>query len=344
MLVLYVLAVFLITLPIAAWGFYTRKNAPGIVFCVALSVPAWYIGQNFPVIGAPVAGILVGILASNLFGIHGALKPGIQAGSKKVLQMGIVLLGFQMDLNNLMILGPGAIFVIASVMITSFLAARFAGAATGVSRNGKILIGVGSAICGGSAIAAAAPVIEASDEEVASAVSTIFLFNVIAALTFPAVGRMVGMSDVQFGMWAGSAINDTSSVVAAGYSFSEAAGKTATVVKLVRTLMIIPVVFGLALFRARSGKQGAGPHCSFAKMFPWFVAGFLLACAVNSTNMLPPAATSLWGQTGKFFIITAMVAIGCGANLRTLLRQGSRTVLLGFLCAVSVTLVSLFLC
>ena len=344
MSVLYVLAAFLITLPIAAKGFYVRKNLGGIVFCVALSIPAWYVGQKLPMIGGPVAGILIGILASNLLGIHEALNPGIQAGSKKVLQMAIVLLGFQMNLNNLMILGPSAIALIASVMVTSFLVARFVGTAAGVARNGKILVGVGSAICGGSAIAAAAPVIEASDDEVASAISTIFLFNIIAALVFPAMGRLAEMSDVRFGMWAGSAINDTSSVVAAGFSFSEAAGKTATVVKLIRTLMIIPVVFVLALLKTKNGPQDAGSHYRFdAKIFPWFVVGFLIACVVNSTNMLPSAATSIWGQTGRFFIITAMVAIGCGANLKKLIKQGGRTVLLGFCCAVSVTLVSLFI-
>jgi len=336
---LYVLGAFLLTLPIAAGGFYTRKNALGIVFCVALSIPAWYIGQEFPVIGAPVAGILIGILASNLLGIHDTLKSGIQAGSKKILQMAIVLLGFRMNLNNLMILDTNAIVLIVMVIITSFMVARFIGAAAGISRNSKILVGVGTAICGGSAIAAAAPVVEASDEETASAISTIFFFNIIAALTFPAMGSLIGMSNAQFGMWAGSAINDTSSVVAAGYSFSEAAGNTATVVKLVRTLMIIPVTFGLALLLTKNGKQNTGSY-SFAKIFPWFVIGFLLACMVNSINILPSAATSLWGQTGRLFTITAMVAIGCGANLKTLLKQGGGNVLLGFCCSVSVILIS----
>jgi uncharacterized integral membrane protein (TIGR00698 family) len=247
-----------------------------------------------------------------------------------------------MDLNSLIKLGPSAIFLILSVITASFLVVRFAGSAMKISRNSKILVGVGSAICGGSAIAAAAPVIEASDDEVASAVSTIFFFNVIAAMTFPAMGGLMGMSDAQFGMWAGSAINDTSSVAAAGYSFSEAAGKTAIAVKLIRTLMIIPIVFILAL--TRKGKQNIDPRgYSFVKMFPWFVAGFLLACAVNSANMLPPEATSLWGRTGKLFVITAMVAIGCGANLKTLVRHGGRTLFLGFCCAVSVALVSLAL-
>jgi len=340
---LYVLGAFLITLPIAGGGFYTRKNALGVIFCIALSIPAWYVGQNFPVIGAPVAGIVIGILAANLLGIHDVLQPGIQAGSKKILQIAIVLLGFQMNLNNLTILDTSVIVLIMTVMITSFLVARFIGAAAGISRNSKILVGVGTAICGGSAIAAAAPVVEASDDEVAGAISTIFLFNIIAALTFPAMGSLIGMSDAHFGMWAGSAINDTSSVVAAGYSFSEAGGNTATVVKLVRTLMIIPVTFGLALFLTKSGHQNAGANYSYVKIFPWFVVGFLLACVVNSANILPSAATSFWGQAGRLSIITAMVAIGCGANLKTLLSKGSGTVLLGFCCSASVTLISLFM-
>ena len=339
---LYVLGVFFITLPFAGGGFYTRKNALGIIFCVALSVPAWFIGQKFPMIGAPVAGIIIGILTANLPGIHDALQSGIQAGSKKILQMAIVLLGFQMNLNNLTILDTNAAVLVVTVMLVSFLVARFIGAAAGISRNSKILVGVGTAICGGSAIAAAAPVVKASDDEVASAISTIFLFNIIAALMFPAIGRLIGMSGAEFGMWAGSAINDTSSVVAAGYSFSESAGNTATVVKLVRTLMIIPVTFGLALLLSKSGKQHTGSY-SFAKIFPWFVIGFLLACVINSANILPSDATSLWGQAGRLFIITAMVAIGCGANLKTLLSKGSGNVLLGFCSSASVTLVSLFM-
>ena len=143
---LYVLGALLITLPIAARGLYSRKNTLGIVFCAALSIPAWYIGQKFSVVGAPVAGIVIGILVSNLLGIHDVLKSGIQAGSKKILQMAIVLIGFQMNLNNLMILGTNAVALIVTVMITSFLAARFIGAAAGVSRNNKILVGVGTAI------------------------------------------------------------------------------------------------------------------------------------------------------------------------------------------------------
>jgi len=165
--------------------------------------------------------------------------------------------------------------------------------ALGLDANTKILIGVGTSICGGSAIAATAPVIEADDKEVAFAISTIFLFNIIAVFVFPALGHLMKMSDDQFGLWAGTAINDTSSVVAAAFSYSDSAGRYATIVKLTRTLMIIPVTLVLAFSRKRGAGKNAG-SVELGKIFPWFVLGFLAARdAIRASiegEVLPAAA------------------------------------------------------
>ena len=244
-----------------------------------------------------------------------------------------------MNLGHVLALGGQGLALIGAAITTSLLLSYGAGRAMRIRANEQILVGVGTAICGGSAIAAIAPVIKAEESEVATAISTIFLFNVMAVFIFPFFGHLLSMSDLRFGMWCGSAINDTSSVLAAAFSYSDAAGSTATVVKLTRTLMIIPMAFVLAFRQAK--KEGGQAGFKLGKVFPWFVAGFLLACIINSTSLVPAAISSFWGNMGKFFIMMAMAAIGLNTNLRELLHRGKKTILLGACCSFAVAMVSL---
>ena len=336
----YVLLALLITLPIATPGYYNRKNLPGAMLCLALALAAWFLGRLFPVVGGPVIAILLGIIVANVWHSPEMFKPGISATSKRVLQSAIVLFGFQMNLWNVLALGGRGLVLIGATIATAILIACALGKALRLEANEQILIGVGTAICGGSAIAAAAPVIKANEREVVTAISTIFLFNVLAVFIFPLAARLLSMSDLRFGLWCGAAINDTSSVVAAAYSVSDAAGKTATVVKLTRTLMIIPVTFILAILQAKKAGKEAG--FSLGKIFPWFVAAFFAACLINSFNLIPPQLSAFWGGMGKFFIMAAMAAIGLNTNLRELIRHGRKPILLGGCCSVAVALVSLF--
>lgn len=338
--IVYLLAALVITLPIVTVGFYKRKNWLGIALCLALSLPAWWIGQQIPLAGGPVIGILLGLIIANLVKLPVAFAPGIKDSSKRILQMAIVLFGFQMNLASVFELGGQALILIAATISVALLVAFFVGKALGFEGNERTLIGVGTAICGGSAIAAVSPIIQAKDEEVVRSISTIFLFNVIAAFAFPLVGHLLGMSDLRFGMWAGSAINDTSSVVAAGYAYSEAAGGIATIVKLTRTLMIVPVCLFFAVRQSRSN-QGIGS--SLLKSFPWFVAAFLVACIINTTGIVPAEIAKFWATMGKYCIVIAMVAIGLSCNIRELVQNGSKPILLGLCCSVSVALVSLAL-
>ena len=202
---------------------------------------------------------------------------GVSYTSKKLLQYSIILLGFDMNLYNVLHVGRQTLILMAFTLTAAFLTAYFFGKLLKIKGNTKTLIGVGSAICGGSAIAATAPVIHASDEEVAHSISTIFLFNVIAAFLFPFLGHVLGMSDQNFGLWAGTAVNDTSSVVAAGYSFSNAAGNLAVIVKLTRTLMIVPVTLALAIYTSKKNTGIQKGNFNLLKIFPWFVLGFLVA-------------------------------------------------------------------
>ena len=307
------------------------KRLPGILLTAAMAAPAWWIGKMFPVIGSPVVGILLGMLLA-LWKRPEALNPGISYTSKKLLQYAIILIGFDMNLFHVFEVGKQTLLLMVFTLTAAFLSAYVLAKLLKVERNTGILIGVGTAICGGSAIAATAPVIDAEDEDVARSISTIFLFNVIAAFLFPALGHLMHMTDQSFGLWAGTAVNDTSSVVAAGYTFSTAAGDLAVIVKLTRTLMIVPVTLALAFYESRRKSQSGGSGYRLGAIFPWFVLGFLAASVVRTFVPVPEAALSWLVQAGKYLIVMAMAAIGLNTNLPKLVKNGWKPILMGLGC------------
>jgi len=317
------------------------NKLPGILIAAIIALPAWLLGKSLPIIGSPVLGILFGMILA--FWKRPALfDDGIKYTSKKLLQYSIILLGFDMNLFNVFKVGSQTLLLMCFTLIASFGTAFIAGKLLKVDGKTATLIGVGTSICGGSAIAATAPVINADDEDVARSMSTIFLFNVIAAFLFPFLGHVLGMSDNGFGMWAGTAVNDTSSVVAAGYAFSNAAGNLAVIVKLTRTLMIVPVTLVLAIYT--SGKKAGGNsenNYRIAKIFPWFVLGFLAASVVNTYVPMPYGIGSFLAQAGKFLIVMAMASIGLNTNVVKLIKSGVKPILLGLICWVVLSLTSL---
>ena len=314
------------------------KILPGIFIVTALSIPAWFLGKLIPLVGGPVFGILLGmIIASWKRPIM--YEKGITFTSKTILQVSIILLGFEMNLYNVFKVGSQSLYIMIFTLSTAFITAWIVGRYLKLPGNTSILIGIGTAICGGSAIAATAPVISASDKDVAFSISTIFLFNIAAVFIFPFTGHLLGMSDMGFGMWAGTAINDTSSVVAAGYSYSHEAGNFATIVKLTRALMIVPVTLTLAIIIAR--KEANNNNFSMVKIFPWFILGFLATSMINTTGFIPQSICKLLAQTGQFFIVMAMAAIGLKTHLNLLISNGSKPILLGLSCWIGVALVSL---
>jgi len=328
---------------------------PGILLCFALAVPSWLLGKLLPIIGGPVFAILIGIIITLIFPKLTAHKfknninfeNGVKYTSKKLLQYSIILLGFEMNFYNIVKVGGQSLMVMLFTLTAAFLTAFFLGKALKLPGNTSTLIGVGTSICGGSAIAAVAPVIRAKDEDVSQAISTIFLFNIIAVFIFPVLGRAMNMSDISFGMWAGTAINDTSSVVAAGTSWSNAVGTNAalqfaTIVKLTRTLMIVPITLVLALYTSRKSKHTeGGEDFNFVKVFPWFVIFFIFAALLNTFSLIPQWLSSDLTEVGKFVIIMAMGAIGLNTNLKKLISNGIKPILLGVSCWFAVAVVSL---
>ena len=260
---------------------FVKKNAPGLLLCFAVAVPSWFLGQSFPVIGGPVFAILAGMVLTLIMTKKDAFLPGVNYTSKKILQAAVVFLGFGMNLTEILTKGKQSLPIILSTISTSLLIAFILYKALKLHKNNAILVGVGSSICGGSAIAATAPVIGASDEEVAQSISVIFLFNVIAAVVFPALGSILGLSNDGFGLFAGTAINDTSSVTAAAAAWDGIHGshtlEAAAIVKMTRTLAIIPITLVLAIHHGKKEKSSDASSFSLKKSFNYFILFFLFS-------------------------------------------------------------------
>lgn len=323
-----------------------RHRAPGLLLAVGLALAAWQLGRLAPLIGGPVFGIVLGIVVRNLCAPGAQFTPGIQFGGKQVLQWSIIALGFGLSLTQVAKTGLESLSVTLITMTAAFVAAWGLGRLLGVHDKLKILIGVGTAICGGSAIAAVTPIVKPDDHDTAFAISTIFLFNLVAVLLFPLLGHLLHLSDLGFGLWAGTAINDTSSVVAAGYSYSAAAGDYATIVKLTRATLIIPVCLVLAIQVAlrekRASRQNGGiGDFSLRRIFPWFILWFLVASGIRTAGLVPAAIQPAIHWAAEFLIIVALTAIGLSANLRKMASTGPRPILLGLGVWAAVSLSSL---
>lgn len=330
----------------------------GILLCLAIALPSWLLVRVFPrleLIGAPVLAILAGMAAGSLLKDKSAYRGGITFVSKKILQCAVILLGFGLNLTTIRQVGMTSLPIILSTITISLLIALVLRRKLHIPVKTATLIGVGSSICGGSAIAATAPVIDADDGEIAQAISVIFLFNILAALIFPSFGEALGLSNDGFGLFAGTAVNDTSSVTAAASTWDAIHGtggsvlEYATIVKLTRTLAIIPITLVLAYVRTR---HDTGAKVSLNSIFPVFILYFILASVITTamtsffTGAALDSANQLFGifkQVSKFFIVMAMGAIGFNSNIIKLVKTGGTSIMLGFTCWVAITAVSLVL-
>lgn len=333
---------------------FVKKNWQGILLCLALAVPSWFLGRRFPVVGGAVIAILLGMLIALFFKNKSRFESGIKFTSKKVLQWAVILLGFGMDLHVVLETGAQSLPIILCTIATSLIIAYVLHKLMHIPGRISTLVGVGSSICGGSAIAATAPVIDADDEEVAQAISVIFFFNVLAAIIFPYFGQLIGFSTVSgeaFGVFAGTAVNDTSSVTAAASTWdamhglgSETLDKAVTV-KLTRTLAIIPITLVLAFMRTRKS-GGKGEKVDFKKIFPFFILYFIAASIITTVAVnfgISASVFSPFKTLSKFFIVMAMAAIGLNTDLVKLIKTGGKPILMGAACWIGITAVSLIM-
>ncbi|HVN49469.1 MAG TPA: putative sulfate exporter family transporter [Bacteroidota bacterium] len=326
---------------------WLKNNSRGIGVSLAVALVAYMLGNSIPLIGGAVFGILIGMLIGTIFPLPSSFASGMNFTSKKILQWAVIILGSGLSLRQVYATGTASVIIILTTITAALVAALLIGRLLKVDFNLKSLIGVGTAICGGSAIAAIAPIIEAEDQEIAYSISTVFLFNVVAVFIFPAIGHALGLSQLGFGLFAGTAINDTSSVVAAGYSYGNEAGDYATIVKLTRTIMIVPIALGFVALMVMRKKQhaqhGQAGTFQFAKIFPWFILGFLFMSAVNTSGILNAHIIALLKELGKFLIVMALSAIGLKTDMKKMASAGYKPILLGLIIWVSVAAASILI-
>jgi uncharacterized integral membrane protein (TIGR00698 family) len=319
-----------------------RKGLAIVVAVTAVAVP---LGRLVPLVGGPVFGILLGIVAgASVPALRGEqLAPGVRFAGTTVLQLSIVVLGTGLSLTKVVEVGGGSLPVMLGTFAVAIGGAFLLGRLLGINAELSTLIGVGTGICGASAIAATTAVIRPKQSNVAYAIGTIFTFNILAVLLFPPLGHLLGMTGHSFGLWSGTAVNDTSSVVAAAYSFGDGAGPYAIVVKLTRSLLIIPIVIFLALLTARrdAAKHGEQVRIPWRKVVPAFLIGFLIAATVNSVGIIPSGWHAGLTFLGTFLITVALSAIGLGLRLGQLRQAGHRPLLLGALLWICVATASL---
>lgn len=332
---------------------WIKKNWAGLLLCLAIAVPSWFFGKRFPIIGGAVTAIILGMIVTLFIKDKSKVEAGVKFTSKKILQWAVILLGFGLNLNVIFQTGVQSLPIIICTIATSLIIAYVLQKIMHIPSKISTLIGVGSSICGGSAIAATAPVIDASDEEVAQSISVIFFFNVLAALIFPAFGTLIGFdttSGEAFGIFAGTAVNDTSSVTAAAstwdamWGLGSATLDKAVTVKLTRTLAIIPITLVLAFVRTKKASGEDGKKVSFKQIFPFFILYFIGASIITTVAVSLGVDASVFApvkELSKFFIVLAMSAIGINTDIVKLIKTGGKPIALGACCWVGITGVSL---
>jgi len=303
---------------------------PGVLLALAVAIVATLLGRAVPIVGGPVFAILIGAVIAAVRPPGPALQPGIAFASKSLLQWSIVLLGANLSIREIAQGGARSLPVMLGTLVIVLVLAYAVGRALGLERDVRRLVGIGTAICGGSAIAAVASVIEADQVDIAYSLGVVF----------PALGHVLALSQHAFGLWAGTAINDTSSVVAASFAYGHDAGNTAVIVKLTRTLLIVPIVLYYGWRRLRWACEGE-PGIDWRGVVPWFVLWFLVAAALNSFGLIPAVAKEPLQLLALFAITVALAAVGLGTEFARIKAAGLRPLLLGAILWVAIAASSL---
>ena len=319
----------------------------GVTICFAVAGLSVLSEKLIPgeLLGASIIALFMGTIINSFF--HPTwIKPALKFTSKKILKAAIVLLGASLSVSTILSVGKMTFFVMIFTFAMCFGGGFFIRKLFGLNWKLSNLISAGTGICGGSAVAAIAPVIDADDKDIAFAMSSTFLFDMVMIALYPLMGKALGMSDIAYGIWAGTSVNDTASVVASGYAFSEAAGDFATMVKLTRTIAIIPTVLVFAWIGVRMKKKemlasGDGKNVNMMKIIPWFIGGFLLLAIANSIGFIPAAVSGVMKTTSKFLMVTALAAIGLSTSITDFKKAGLAPMLYGITIDTLVTLTAL---
>jgi len=327
-----------------------KNIIPGFVTALLIAAIAKWLESLLPIhlIGASVIALFIGMLINQMKKPGKTMSFGLKFTSKKILKFAIILLGASLSIGTILEVGKMSLTVMIFTLLTCFGGGYFIGKALKLDWKLSNLISAGTGICGGSAIAAIAPVIDADDSDIAYAMSATFLFDMIMILAFPLMGQALGLSDMAYGLWAGTAVNDTSSVVAAGYAYSEAAGDFATMVKLTRTLAIIPTVIIFSLINAHlkaksqdGNNRSNTPKVKITGLLPWFIVAFLIMAVINSIGLIPASVSTTLKGISKFLMVAALAAIGLNTDFREMKKSGLNPMIHGFIISALVVIVAI---
>ena len=319
----------------------------GIAICFTVAGLSILIEKLIPgeLLGASIIALFMGTIINGFF--HPAwMKPALKFTSKRILKTAIILLGASLSVNTILSVGKMTFFVMIFTFAVCFGGGYFLRKLFGLNWKLSNLISAGTGICGGSAVAAIAPVIDADDKDIAFAMSSTFLFDMVMIALYPLMGKALGLSDIAYGIWAGTSVNDTASVVASGYAFSEAAGDFATMVKLTRTIAIIPTVLVFAYIGTRIKQKemksaNNGQKVNLTKIVPWFIGGFLLLAILNSVGVIPAALSGVMKTASKFLMVSALAAIGLSTSITDFKKAGLAPMFYGITIDTLVTLTAL---
>lgn len=316
---------------------------PGWLLMLAVGVLAMFlsklivIGGKNPVEAAVIA-ILIGMLIRNTGVLPQIFLPGIRA-FEKILILGIVLIGASLNFRNIGSQGANMLIIILITMTVSFFVIYFLGKVFKLPTGLAVLLSVGTTICGGSAIAVTAPLIKAKEEETSYAIGTIALWGLVAIILYPKIAQILTVTDMNFGVFAGTAIHSTPQVVGAGFIYSDLAGKTATAVKLVRNCFMVPVAFLIAVWYTNTslrGRKKEGTRVNVAKAFPWFLFGYFLLAGLNTQGYFSPEGIRAFNSAGRFLILLGLAGIGLNTVFGSFRKVGFRPLLIGFIGAMFV--------
>ena len=318
----------------------------GVAICFAVAGVSVFLEELIPggLLGASIIALFMGTIINSFF--HPKwIKPSLKFASKRILKLAIILLGASLSMGTIVSVGGQTFFVMLFTFAMCFGGGYFIRKLFGLNWKLSNLISAGTGICGGSAVAAIAPVIDADDKDIAFAMSSTFLFDMVMIALYPLMGKALGMNDIAYGIWAGTSVNDTASVVASGYAFSEAAGDFATMVKLTRTIAIIPTVLVFAWIGTREKKKqlqaAGGQKVNILKIVPWFICGFLALAAINTMGLIPAAVSGTIKTGSKFLMVTALAAIGLNTSLLDFKKAGLKPMFYGITIDTLVTLTAL---
>lgn len=320
---------------------------PGLAVCLGAAVLAWGAGMLLPGVSPLLVAILAGALWRNLAPVPARLAPGVALSGRRLLRVGIVLLGLQVSLGAVLDLGAGVLAVVALSVTVAFLATLWLGRLLKVSMAQRMLIAAGFSICGASAVAGADGVVKARQQEVATAITLVVLFGTLMIPLVPFLGGLLGLPEETLGIWIGASTHEVAQVVAAGGAVGGGALAVAVTVKLARVLTLAPIMAGLSIYlRRREGRregtdEGGTRQVRRPPLVPLFVLGFIAMMALRTTGLLPEPVLAGTQILQTLLLSAAMFALGLGVHVRSLLRVGFRPVLLGAASTVVILATSL---